>query len=161
MDFIGRKLNGKMTYDPAVEQAKIEAWNKIKDGMVVNMPIVVPKKGKSHAQCKLIFGNMITNAVKQANEKHITTEQMMIFLLNDAKNQTPNGVPVDIDFLHAFMYVISPTFSEDGKPITLNRMDTRQASRLFEVTRAFLARMGIVIDDPPKLENDDPDLRTK
>jgi hypothetical protein len=95
---------------------------------------------------------MIANAVEQANAKHLTTEEMVIFLLNDAQRNVPNGIPVDKDFLHAFMYIISPTFNDEGKPITLRDMDKEQASRLFEVTRAFLARMEIIIDAPGEIE---------
>jgi len=149
-DFLCKKMNGEPFYDSAVKEEKAAKWDSIKDGMTVNLPIIVPKRGKSHAQCKLLFGNMISNAVKQAKEKHITTEHMMTFFLNDAERNEPNGVPVDKDFLHAFMYIISPTFSEDGKPITLRDMDTEQASRLFKVTQAFLARIEIIIEDPPE-----------
>jgi hypothetical protein len=152
LDFVGKKINDDILYDPAVARKKKEYWNKIANGKTVNMPIIVPNNGKSWAQCKLIFGNTIANALEQANEKHITTEDMMIFLLNDAKRDIPNGVPVDEHFLKAFLYLISPTFNDDGEPITLSKMDKSQASRLFKVTQTFLARMEIKIDDPPELE---------
>jgi len=154
MDFFCKKVNGKPVYDPAVERKKKEYWDKIADGKTVNMPLIVPNNGKSWSQCKLIFGNTIANAVEQAKEKGITTEDMMIFLLNDSKKQVPNGVPVDEHFLKAFLYLISPTFNDDGKPITLSKMDKEQASRLFKVTQLFLARMKIIIKDPPELKND-------
>jgi hypothetical protein len=151
-DFFCTKRNGKPVYDPAVKAAKEKAWDKIPEGKTVNLPVTVPIDGKSHAQCKLIFGNMITNAVHQANEKAISTEKMMKYLLLDDQRNIPNGVPVDKNFLHAFMYQISPTFSEDGKPVTLSDMDTIQASRLFKVVQIFLANMGIIIEDPPEIK---------
>lgn len=153
MDFPGIKSNGKQMYSPAVLRQMEAHWDKVKDGQHFVKSLTIPNKGKSHAQCKLVFGNMIANAVEQAKEKHITVEKMMQFLLNDAINQDSNGVPLDKDFLHAFMYIISPTFNDDGEPITLSKMDTVQASRLFEVTRRFLARMEIIINDPPIKEN--------
>ena len=152
MEFTGKKVNGKAVFTPAVSEQRRKQWDRIKDGMTFKTSLVIPRKGKSQAQLGLIFGNLIANAVLQAEAKHITTEQMMIFLLNDAKRNVPNGVPVDKHFLHAFMYIISPTFTDDGEPVTLRDMDTEQASRLFEVTRTFLAGMGIVIDDPPEIE---------
>ena len=152
MDFIGIKKNGKPNFDPAVQRQWQEKWAKVKEGQHFKWSLTVPNNGKSQAQLGLIFGNLIANAVEQANEKHITTEQMMIFLLNDAKRNVPNGVPVDKHFLHSFMYAISPTFSEDGEPVTLRDMDKEQASRLFSVTQTFLSNMGIVIDDPPELD---------
>ena len=153
MDFISRKQSGALICDHDTQINKAEFINKVKEGMYVKESYTVPRKGKSWAQCKLVFGNMIANAVKQANKKHITTEKMMKFLLEDAQRNEPNGVPVDKDFLHSFMYIISPTFNDDGEPITLSKMDTAQASRLFEVTRRFLARMEIIINDPPIKED--------
>jgi len=151
-DFYCVKKDGKPAYDPSVEEEKRKRWESIPDGKTVNLPIVVPNDGKSWAQCKLIFGNMIANAVHQANEKAITVDKFLIFLLNQ-EEQKP--VPIDKDFLHAFMYIISPTFSDDGNPITLSKMNKSQASRLFKVTQTFLAGMGIKIDDPPELSGKD------
>jgi hypothetical protein len=152
MDFIGIKKNGKPNFDPAVQRQWQEKWDKVKEGQYFKWSLTIPNNGKSQAQLGLIFGNMIANAVEQANAKHLTTEEMVIFLLNDAQRNVPNGIPVDKDFLHAFMYIISPTFNDDGEPITLRDMDKEQASRLFEVTRAFLARMEIIIDSPGEIE---------
>jgi hypothetical protein len=154
MDCIGIKKNGKPNFPPAIQRQWQEKWAKVKEGQHFKWSLTIPNNGKSQAQLGLIFGNLIANAVEQANEKHVTTEQMMIFLLNDAMNNESNGVPVDKDFLHSFMYVICPTFSDDGEPITLRDMDKQQASRLFTVVQTFLARPGIeiIIDDPPELE---------
>ena len=109
----------------------------------------------------MIFGNMIANAVEQAREKGISTEKLMIFMLNNAKNDLPNGVPLDKHFMHQFMYIISPTFSDDGEPITLRDMNKEQASRLFKVVQAFLAQpdIGIIIEDPPELEENNSNER--
>jgi len=155
VDFLGTKLNGKPNFDPAVQRQWQEKWGKVKEGQHFKWSLTIPNNGKSQAQLGLIFGNMIANAVEQAKEKHITTEKLMIFLLNSARENVPNGVPIDKDFLHQFMYLISPTFSDDGKPITLRDMNKEQASRLFEVVRIFLAgpEIGIIIDDPPELDS--------
>jgi hypothetical protein len=154
MDCIGVKKNGKPHFDPAIQRQWQEKWAKVKEGQHFKWSLTIPNNGKSQAQLGLIFGNLIANAVEQANKKHVTTEKMMTFLLNDAVNNESNGVPVDKDFLHAFMYIISPTFSDDGEPITLRDMDKSQASRLFKVVQTFLARPGIeiIIESPPELE---------
>lgn len=154
MGFIGIKKNGKPSFDPAVQRQWQEKWDKIKNGQHFEWTLTKPNNGKSQAQLGLIFGNMIANAVEQAKEKHISTEKLMIFLLNNAKDDLPNGVPIDKDFLHQFMYQISPTFSDDGEPITLRDMDKEQASRLYKVVQIFLAQPGIeiIIDDPPEIE---------
>jgi hypothetical protein len=153
MDFIGIKKNGKPNFDPAVQRQWQEKWDKVKEGQYFKWSLTIPNNGKSQAQLGLIFGNMIANAVEQAKEKHISTERLMVILLNNAKEDLPNGVPVDKDFLHQFMYQISPTFSDDGEPITLRDMAKGQASRLFKVVQTFLASpgIGIIIDDPPEI----------
>ena len=151
-DFLCKKMNGEPFYDSAVKEEKAAKWDSIKDGMTVNLPIIVPKRGKSHAQCKLLFGNMISNAVKQAKEKHITSERFIRIGLEWAKKNIPNGIPLDKGFLHQFMYIVSPTFTDDGEQITLSKMDTEQAHRLFKVMQIFLASPGleIIIEDPPE-----------
>ena len=153
MGFKGIKKNGKPVFDPAVQRQWQKKWATIKEGQHFEWDLKKPNNGKSQAQLGLIFGNMIANAVEQAKEKHISTEKLMIFMLNNAKNDLPNGVPLDKHFMHQFMYVISPTFSEDGEPITLRDMEKQQASRLFEVVQTFLASpdIGIIIDSPPEL----------
>jgi len=155
MDFYGKKKHGKPVFDPAVAEKRKKQWARVKEGQTFNAPITIPNKGKSHAQCKLIFGNMIANAVEQAKEKGITVDKFMIFLLNQ-EEQKP--VPIDEDFLHRFMYIISPTFNDNGEPITLSKMDTFQASRLFKVVQTFLAGMEIIIDDPPEISEKDSSL---
>lgn len=154
MDFISQKRNGVLidNYDTQVLKAEFIAG--VKEGMFVKQSYTVPRKGKSWAQCKLLFGNMIGNAVKQANAKHITAERFIRIALEFAKKNVPNGIPLDEGFIHQFMYIVSPTFTEDGEHITLSKMDTEQASRLFKVMQIFLASPGleIIINDPPITE---------
>ena len=155
MGFKGIKKNGRFNFDPAVRRQFDEKWDKIKEGQYFELSLKKPNNGKSQAQLGLIFGNAIANAVEQAREKHISTERLMVVLLNNAREDLPNGVPIDKDFLHQFMYQISPTFSDAGKPITLRDMDKEQASRLYAVVQAFLASPGIeiIIEDPPELND--------
>ena len=100
---------------------------------------------KTQKQCAVIFAVMIGQAVQQAQEKCIGVEDLMRYLL--AQN-IPMGVAIDKDYLHALMYVICPTVNDKGEKITLSKMNTKQASELFERFRNIIAPLGIVIDDP-------------
>ncbi len=102
---------------------------------------------KSHSQVKTIFGLMIEEAVKQAEEKTIGVEDLMIYLL--AKD-IPKGQAITKDYLHQLMYIICPTTDDKGNKITLSKMDTVQASSLFDRFRNIVAGIGIYIPDPKK-----------
>jgi len=154
IEIISQKKCGILVYDSQSQMRRAEFVNNIKDGKYVREVLTVPNKGKSWAQCKLIFGNMIANAVRQANERHITVERFLSIALKHLQKNIPIGIPLDEGFMHQFMYIISPTFNTDGEPVTLSRMDKDQASRLFKLMQIFLASPGleIRIDDPPELE---------
>lgn len=107
---------------------------------------------RSQKQLGMIFGLMIKDAVRQADEKAIGVEELMRYLLT---RHIPKGVKITKDYLHALMYIICPTFNDEGIEITLSKMDTKQAGELFEQFRNIMAPIGIVIDDP------DPNWRAK
>jgi hypothetical protein len=109
-------------------------------------------KEKSDNQVKMIFGLMIQSTIEQAEYLGIGVEDLLKYLID---GNIPKGVGLNKDFLHALMYVISPTVDEDGKLITLSKMNTKQAADLFERYRNLLAPLGIVIPDP------DPNWREK
>ncbi len=100
---------------------------------------------KTTKQRGVIFGLMIKSAVEQAEEQAIGVEDLMRNL--HAQN-IPMGQAITKDYLHALMYVIAPTFDDMGNKVTLSKMNTKQASELFERVRTILAPLGIVIEDP-------------
>lgn len=102
---------------------------------------------KSQKQLGMIFGHMIEETIRQADEKAIGVEELLVYLL---AGNIPKGVAITKDFLHALMYVICPTVDEEGNKITLSKMNTLQANELFERFRTILGPLGICIDDPKK-----------
>lgn len=100
---------------------------------------------KTQKQCAVIFALMIKETIRQAEEKSIGVEELMRYLLT---RHIPKGVAITSDYLHALMYIICPTFNEKGKEVTLSKMNTIEASELFERFRNIMAPLGIVIDDP-------------
>lgn len=110
------------------------------------------KKKKTPKQCAVIFGLMIKETIVQANEKAIGVDDLLVHLID---GNIPKGQMLTTGFLHELMYTICPTTDENGRRITLSKMNTEQANSLFERYRNILAPIGIVIDDP------DPDWNKK
>ncbi len=100
---------------------------------------------KSQKQCAVIFALMIRETIIQANDKAIGVDDLLVHLID---GRIPKGQMLTTDFLHELMYVICPTTDKNGHRITLSKMNTKQASELFERYRTIMAPLGIVIDDP-------------
>ena len=100
---------------------------------------------KTQKQCAVIFALMIQQTIVQANDKAIGVDDLLVYLID---GRVPKGVGLTTDFLHELMYVICPTTDENGRRITLSKMNTLQANELFERFRNIMAPLGIVIDDP-------------
>ena len=100
---------------------------------------------KTQKQCAVIFALMIKDTIIQANDKAIGVDDLLVHLID---GRIPKGQMLTVDFLHELMYVICPTTDKDGRRITLSKMNTTQASALFERYRTIMAPLGIVIDDP-------------
>ncbi len=109
------------------------------------MTISKERPPKTPKQCAVIFALMIRETIIQANDKAIGVDDLLVHLID---GRIPKGQMLTTDFLHELMYVICPTTDEDGRRITLSKMNTVQASALFERYRNIMAPLGIVIDDP-------------
>ena len=103
------------------------------------------RQPKSQKQCAVIFALMIKETIIQANDLAIGVDDLLVHLID---GRIPKGQMLTVDFLHELMYVICPTTDADGRRITLSKMNTLQASELFERYRNIMAPLGIVIDDP-------------
>ena len=110
------------------------------------------RRSKSDSQVKMIFGLMIQSTIEQAEYLGIGVEELLVYLMD---GNIPKGVGLNKDSLHALMYQICPTFDDEGRRVTLSKMNTKQAADLFERYRTLLAPLGIVIQDP------DPNWRNK
>ena len=114
--------------------------------------IKLDKPPKSQKQCAVIFALMIKDTIIQANDKAIGVDDLLVHLID---GRIPKGQMLTVDFLHELMYVICPTTDKDGRRITLSKMNTTQASALFERYRNIMAPLDILIADP------DPNWRNK
>lgn len=130
---------------PFIQEESRRRWlGSIKDGTQVVEELKKFHPSKTHKQVKLIFGNMIENTIVQANDLGIDVSDFLKYLLDD---RIPKGQGLTKDFLHEIMYVICPTTDEDGKRTTLSKMDSEQASNLYERFRNIVAPLGIDIPD--------------
>lgn len=144
------------------EPEKPHAWDEFWDNAVPGHYVVTIKRDrlpKSQKQCAVIFALMIKETIIQANDKAIGVDDLLVHLID---GRIPKGQMLTVDFLHELMYVICPTTDADGRRITLSKMNTKQASELFERYRNILAPLGIVIDDPdPEWKNRMSELESK
>ncbi len=138
---IVQKVEGELRYDRELFDAAMAI---APDGCY-ELIFKRTKKDKSYRQVKMIFGLMIEEAVRQAKDKTIGVEDLMIYLL---ARDIPKGQEITKDYLHQLMYIICPTTDENGERVTLSQMNTIQASSLFERFRNILAPLRIVIPDP-------------
>lgn len=111
---------------------------------------VLERKPKSQKQCAVVFALMIQQTIIQANDLAIGVDDLLVYLID---GRIPKGQMLTTDFLHELMYLICPTRDDEGRRVTLSKMNTKQASDLFERFRTILGPLGIDIPDP------DPDWK--
>ena len=85
---------------------------------------------------------MIAQAVTELDDRGYDTS----FILNTPK---PTGIGIDKNLLCDYFYNVCPIFNEDGKRITLSKMNIEQAMKFFGDVRNFLAsQWSIVVPEP-------------
>ena len=141
MDYYGKKVNGEAVFAPAVAEQRRRQWAKVKEGGQFKVSLTVPRPGKTKNQLGNIWGNMMARAVLELDEKAMDTSYIF-------KVDNPTGTAISKDLLCEYLYNVCPIF-EGGKRITLSQMDTDQANKFFDDSRAWLAsQFGIDIPDP-------------
>lgn len=106
---------------------------------------VLERKPKSQKQCAVVFALMIQQTIIQANDLAIGVDDLLVYLID---GRIPKGQMLTTDFLHELMYLICPTRDDEGRRVTLSKMNTKQASDLFERFRMIMGPIGINIPDP-------------
>jgi hypothetical protein len=147
MDFYGKPENGDLIFSPEQTERRRQYLTSFKPNVVLKDTITKYRQPKTVNQVKMIFGNMIEQTIAQANDLGIDVSYLLKYLLDD---RIPKGQGLTKDFLHELMYVICPTTDEDGKRVTLSKMDTIEAAKLFDRFRDMVAPLGIVIPEPDK-----------
>ncbi len=140
-----QKLDGQK---PQLENPEIlsDFWNNAPAGRYTVEIKRIPKE-KTYKQCETIFGLMIKDTIAQANDLGIDVSDFLKYLVDD---KVPKGQGLTVDFLHELMYAICPTINEQGRRVTLSKMNTLQAAKLFDSFRNIVAPLGIHISEPDK-----------
>ena len=142
MDFIGKKSGGKLIYPPAVAEQKRRHWRSIPEGADVKSSLAVQRQARTNKQLGAIWGLMIAQAVTELDDRGYDTS----FILN---TPNPTGIAIDKNLLCDYFYNVCPIFDEDGKRITLSKMNIEQAMKFFGDVRNFLAsQWSIVVPEP-------------
>ena len=144
-EFYGIIEDGKLKLLPAVNKLRKAHLDSIKNGTRVVEIIKKDFKPKTHQQVKTIFGHMMGSIITQADDLGIDISDLLVYLLD---GNIPKGQGLTRDFLHELMYIVSPTIDDEGNRVTLSKMNTKQASELFERFRNIFAPLGINIADP-------------
>ena len=139
-----QKVDGEVRDKEKVIQWFLDTMDEMPDGCI-EQSVKRAKKHKSHKQVKTIFGHMIEQTIIQCNDLGIGIDDLLVYLID---GNIPKGQAITKDFLHQLMYTICPTTDEEGRRVTLSKMNTKQGSELFERFRTTLAPLGIDIPDP-------------
>lgn len=102
-------------------------------------------KSKSNKQVRTHFGLLLKTVIVKANSEGIDTSEFLKLIVRD---DLPTGVGLTNDFLHQLFLNVCPVYDEDGRKVTLSKMNTEQASKWFDECRNLLSSRGIYVDDP-------------
>jgi hypothetical protein len=112
-----------------------------KEGAVIRETLEKQTLPKTHQQCKAHFGLALAMIVESFNDNGWDCSMLMNL-------PEPTGVGINKDMLQQFFYALFPVFDE-GKQVTLSKMNTAQASQFFDQIRNFAAsQWQIAIPEP-------------
>jgi len=120
-------------------------WNTIKDGTMITAEYKILRPSKTSQQVKTHWGLMINTIIAKVSDDGIDTSKFLKLMV---RPDLPTGIPLTKDFLHELLYILCPIFDDEGKRITLSKMDIEQASRWFDMCMNLMASRGIYIPDP-------------
>lgn len=141
--FFAQKVEGeKMQWE---ESAAIDIFKNDAPPGRYRADFVRERPPKTQKQCAVVFALMIQQTIIQANDLAIGVDDLLVYLID---GRIPKGQMLTTDFLHELMYLICPTRDDEGRRVTLSKMNTKQASDLFERFRTIMGPLGIDIPDP-------------
>jgi hypothetical protein len=112
-----------------------------KEGAVIRETLEKQALPKTHQQCKAHFGLALATIVTEFDDNGWDASMLLNL-------PTPTGVGITKDMLQVFFYALFPVFNE-GKQVTLSKMNTAQASKFFDNIRNFASsQWQIVIPEP-------------
>lgn len=99
---------------------------------------------KSQKQLGVVFGLVIGKTLAAFENLGYDTSYLL-------KLDKPTGTEVTVELLKEYLYAVCPIFDEQGKRVTLSKMDVAQATKFINDIRNFISsQWEIYIDDPDK-----------
>ena len=99
---------------------------------------------KSQKQLAVVFGLVIGQTLDAFENLGYDTSYLL-------KLDKPTGTEVTVELLKEYLYAVCPIFDEQGKRVTLSKMDVAQATKFINDIRNFISsQWEIYIDDPNK-----------
>ena len=117
----------------------------IQDGTMIVSEYKILRPSKSYQQVKTHFGLLLNTIIAKANDEGIDTSAFLKLIIRD---DLPTGIGLTKDFLHELFYCLCPVYDDNGRRITLSKMNTEQASKWLDECRNLMASRGIYIPDP-------------
>jgi len=142
MDFYGTKNNGNICFSAMQLQFRKLYIESLKDGAEIKESITILRKSKTNKQVKAHWGMIINMSLAEFEDRGYDTSYIL-------RLDKPTGIAISKDLLYEYLCNVCPIFDENGKRITLSKMDTAQASKFFEDCRNHLAsQWSIYISEP-------------
>ena len=139
MKHYGTKTKDGLVFDEPVERGMAIA--KLQDGQRFVEEIKRFSQDKSAAQVRTLWGVMAKAVVEELNSRGWEMDDLYPGVF-------PEGVEVTKDWVMDMCYFWCCEKDDEGKRITISRMNTKQARDFFERCRNFLARKPWLVDVP-------------
>jgi len=141
MKSVGKIKDGRLLFPAPINEARRQFIARLKDDTTVEETLIVPRSSKTQKQLGAIWGLALANVVQELDYRGYDTS----FIFN---TPNPTGIGISSDMLCEYMYQVCPTYNEDGKRITLSKMDTAQAAKFFDDCRNFWSSWSIYVPEP-------------
>lgn len=142
MKFIGTVQKGHILLSP--EQARQRtALLADMEGKVAEETIVKHYEAKSNQQIKTWWGLFATIVKTEFDDMGWDTS----YFFNLDK---PTGIGITTELLKEYMYSVVPIYDEQGKRVTMSKMNTKQMSKFFNDCRNWAATQWYINTPEPE-----------
>jgi hypothetical protein len=100
---------------------------------------------KTQKQLAAYFGLLIARTIEQVNDQGIDTSGFLKLLL---QGDLPTGVPLTKNMLYDLLLNLCPVYDEEGRKLSLSKMNIAEAAKFFEQCYNFLSSRGFEIPNP-------------
>jgi len=144
IEFYTQKLDGEPFKPSKYDESLFTLFEKQAPAGRYKITIARKLPDKSQKQLGVIFGLVIGKTLAAFDDLGYDTSYLL-------KLDKPTGTEVTVELLKEYLYAVCPIFDEQGKRVTLSKMDVAQATKFINDIRNFISsQWEIYIDDPDK-----------